>query len=324
MAESIPSSLVQIYAILISGNRSASSLVSIIVSIATISLATTTICFDYDLDPERRARVPDFYGYIPSSSGKRTVVFFSMFLFTACHVAVRILGIALLAVVSPMITVAVLGGDMAFFLLFKFVRNDLRYSYLMYGWLSWFASFITRIFAKLMVDFTVMVQLRHPQEIGGLYWITCLLLGQSTSFVVVYLYSLRPTADATISSNDLWALVGALEACFVVFFAVFVGSIAAKFRVTFFSTITGKKFGIKAFHEATTDRVKMNILGSHPSYYKSIRGEVEQWVRDNYATWNEEKPDWFTERKKRTIPIDMIPKSEAYETESEKGICAIE
>ena len=165
VAESIPSALVQIYAILASSDDvQPASLLSIIVSIATISLATTTMCFDFDLDPDSRVFAPEFYGYIPNTSGRRTLVLFSMLFFTACHVWVRLLGIAVLAVVGPVITAAVLGADMFYFLAFKMARNDLRYWLNLEGVLAWVATIAIRIFTKLMVDFTVMVQLRRTYE----------------------------------------------------------------------------------------------------------------------------------------------------------------
>ena len=146
-----------------------------------------------------------------------------------------------------------------------------------------------------------------PNEIGGLYWIVCLVLGQTTSFVALYFYLTEGSAK---SLHGLWALLGATEAGFVIFFSIFIGAMAAKYRVTFFSTTTAKKFGVKAFRESLTDQNKMNILKLHPSYYKSIRDEVKQWAFDNYETWKEEKPEWFTERVKEKIPKDMIPESE--------------
>jgi hypothetical protein len=293
------------------GSVSAASIGSVIVSVAAISLGSTTICFDFDLDPERRMHTPDFYGYVPNSSGKRTVVFYSMFCFTVCHVALRLLGIALLAAVSPAITAAVLGGDMLLFVLFKLARNDLRYWVKLSGAMSWIGSILIRFFTKLMVDFTVTVHLRHPQEIGGLYWCMCLLLGQATSFVALYLYySERENVwedSGEKSELDLWGLMESLEAGFVVFFAIFVSTINKKYVGTFFSTMTAKQFRIKAFREAKTDQMKMNILKLHPSYYKSIRSEVKHWVRERYETWIDEKPDWFAEITKTRIPRDMIP-----------------
>jgi hypothetical protein len=160
--ESIPSSLVQIYAFLLSSQRSASLVASIIVSIATVAFGSTTMCFDFDLDPERRIHTPDFYGYVPTKSGQRSLVFYSMLLFSACHILLRFLGIGMIAVVfSPMITAAILGGDMAFFMIFKLARDDMRYWVRLDGALSWISSVVVRFVVKLMVDFTVMVQLRR-------------------------------------------------------------------------------------------------------------------------------------------------------------------
>ena len=244
-------------------------------------------------------------------------MFFSMLFFTACHVGVRLLGVALLAVVSPLTTAAVLGGDMLFYLLFKLARNDLRYWLKLDGGLSLVVSIVVRFFFKLMVDFTVMVQLRHPGEIGGLYWVVCLILGQTTSFVAVYLYTtILGSEGSSKSSHDLWALLGATEAGFVFFFTIFVGAMAAKYRVTFFSTITAKKFTHDFFRNATSDGVKIGIFNCHPAYYAGIRDEVKAWVSDNYSTWNEEQPDWFTERVKASIPKGMIPESEEVEQTS--------
>ena len=134
---------------------------SIIISIATIAFGSTTICFDFDLDPERRIHTPGFYGYVPSNSGRRALVFYSMFLFSACHIALRLLGVAFLAGFSSIVTAAVLGGDVLLFLLLKLARNDLRYWLKLDGALSWIASFLFRFVLKIMVDFTVMVQLRR-------------------------------------------------------------------------------------------------------------------------------------------------------------------
>jgi hypothetical protein len=292
----------------------AASIASIVVSVATISLGSTTICFDFDLDPGRRVHTPDFYGYVPNSSRKRTVVFYSMFFFTACHVALRLLGIALLAAVSPLITAAVLGGDMLFFFLFKLARNDLRYWVSLPGAMSWIVSVFVRLVTKMMVDFTVMVQLRHPQEIGGLYWCMCLLLGQGTSFVAVTLYYRESVGgkydDGATSSGDLWRLMGGLEAAFVVFFAIFVAMINKNYVATFFSGLTAKQFKRRWFMGASNDEAKIAIFGCHPSYYEDFRGEVKEWVRENWDVWSEERPEWFTERVMASVPKDMIPVSE--------------
>ena len=64
--------------------------------------------------------------------------------------------------------------------------------------------------------------------------------------------------------------------------------------------------------------MKSGVFGVHPSLYAGIRDEVTAWVSTNYITWNEEHPEWFTERVKASIPKDMIPESEV-ELKKEEG-----
>ena len=72
--------------------------------------------------------------------------------------------------------------------------------------------------------------------------------------------------------------------------------------------MTGKQFNCQRYHDATTDEAKIEIFSRHFTYYHSIRSEIKEWVQENWAKWNEEKPDWFTTRVIAGIPIDMIPK----------------
>ena len=130
----------------------------------------------------------------------------------------------------------------------------------------------------------------------------------------MHLYENLNAESGTQSSHDLWALLGATEAGFLIFFVIFVKAMAVKYRVTFFSTLTAKQFVQISFRKATSDQAKSDVLRCHPSYYAGIRDEVKAWVSANYSTWIEEKPDWFTERVKASIPKDMIPESEVEQT----------
>ena len=135
------------------------SLLSVFISIATISFSSSMICFDYDLDPVRRM-FAEFYGYVPNSSGKRNIVFFAMILFTACHVSIKMIGVAMLAVVNPLFVVVFLGGDLSVYLLIKAARGDLRYWMNLDGATSWIVSFLFRVIVKQLVDFTAIVHFR--------------------------------------------------------------------------------------------------------------------------------------------------------------------
>ena len=80
----------------------------------------------------------------------------------------RIIGIALFALVGTSYVAIFVSADIVFFFLFKACRagGDLRYWLRLDGALSWIATFIARFLAKVLVDFTTMVQLRHPSELG--------------------------------------------------------------------------------------------------------------------------------------------------------------
>ncbi len=59
-----------------------------------------------------------------------------------------------------------------------------------------------------------------------------------------------------------------------------------------------------------TDQAKIDIFGSHSSYYLDIWDECELWVREKWEIWDEEKPEWFTDRIKACVPKEMIPSVE--------------
>ena len=61
---------------------------------------------------------------------------------------------------------AVLSCELVFFYLLKIAREDLLNWVLIYGtWGSWYA-FITRLLCKVVTDWTCIVQMRHPNEVG--------------------------------------------------------------------------------------------------------------------------------------------------------------
>jgi hypothetical protein len=151
-----------------------------------------------------------------------------------------------------------------------------------------------------------------PQEIGGVYWITSLIIGQATSFLAVYLYSRRGYDP----SRNLWVVLTFLEVGFLAFFTVFVRTIAAKYRGSFYSTCTAKAHNRDKFFVAKSDHDKIDIFSLHPSFYEDIKEEVERWVNQNYEKWTSECPDWFTPRIQKRIPAYMIPASNREEGSS--------
>ena len=112
-----------------------------------------------------------------------------------------------------------------------------------------------------------------------------------------------------VSVTKLWLILGGLEVLFVVFFTIFILSINREYINTFFTRVTAKQFAIQRFREAKSDSAKIEIFKKHKSFHSSIRDEVEEWARDNWLDWEEEKPEWFTKRVRASVPKDMIPAS---------------
>jgi len=68
------------------------------------------------------------------------------------------------------------------------VRGDFRYYLNLSTKISWEISFMTRTVSKVVTDFTLSVLLRHPGELGGLYWSFTMVQNQIFCFVSIYLY----------------------------------------------------------------------------------------------------------------------------------------
>jgi len=140
--------------------------VSIIISALTAGYASASISFDFDVNPMKRRNEPNFYGYVPDQPWRRTLCFLCLMFNSALLLLLRSFGAALLIMASTRYFVAYFVGDLAFYLLQKGLRNDLWYwtpSHRIGGMLS---SFLTRIAAKVVTDYTGLLQMRGSGELG--------------------------------------------------------------------------------------------------------------------------------------------------------------
>ena len=79
--ESIPGGLAQAIFLLNGGDWATAAVVSVGLSCVCTAFIASTLVYDYDTDPTRRKRNPEFYGYIPDN--KRALVFALLFLYHA-------------------------------------------------------------------------------------------------------------------------------------------------------------------------------------------------------------------------------------------------
>jgi hypothetical protein len=124
----------------------------------------------FDVSPQRRRDEPDFYGYIPDSAGKRTLIFGCMIVNGALLLLVRSVSIALLAIVGGRWVLLYLMSDLGLYFSYKILRRDLWHWVPLEGAASVVESVLERLIAKVLVDFTGVVQFRGAGEMGGIYF----------------------------------------------------------------------------------------------------------------------------------------------------------
>ncbi|GMI25215.1 hypothetical protein TeGR_g3083 [Tetraparma gracilis] len=127
--ESIPGCILQVTALIQGGSRDkmGTKILSIVVSAITTGMGSAAISYDYDSDPEKRRKLPDFYGYLPDDGNKRTLMYVCMVINSALLLLFRSIGAALLMLADPKIFVAYMAGDHLLYLLQKLARGDFLY-----------------------------------------------------------------------------------------------------------------------------------------------------------------------------------------------------
>ena len=88
---------------------------------------------------------------------------------------------------------------------------------------------------------------------------------------------------------------------------VFFFNIEKKYWHTFWSTQTSKDYSMAYFLEGESDAMMSEIFWRSRHHYVSIEKEVKKWVELNWAKWEEEQPEWFTDVVKAKVPVDFIP-----------------
>ena len=112
--ETIPSSIVQTYALLGSDEVSVAAMFSIAISALSIAYNSATISMDFDTDPAKRLISPSFYGYCPDTH--RLQIMMLMVIIAASHVLMKILACSLILRLSNVWFQFYVIGDLILFL----------------------------------------------------------------------------------------------------------------------------------------------------------------------------------------------------------------
>jgi len=320
ISESIPGCLIQTYAFLTSGETElqwSAPLLSIIVSAATTGFVSSQITYDYDTDPENRKHKANFYGMIPDDARGRSVVFLLMIVNSGCMLLNKCLSFSLLFMVRPKLVFQYCAFDMGMYILQKMARGDFFYWIDIGGVLVYAFSLVERVIVKVIVDFTCMFHMRHPFELGGLYWSINVVLSHIATLVgcILYLDAGEDGRNRSTSYGDgvLQNLIIAISGTWFVTFILIMFKTKQEYRSTFWSPTTAPQYIAKGFHSAESDEVKANqVFGVNGKMWTGIRAEVKIWTQLNFRRWMRESPDWLTEALIASIPPDMIPESSSW------------
>jgi hypothetical protein len=176
-------------------------------------------------------------------------------------------------------------------------------------------SIIARVLAKVVTDFTSIVQSRHPNEVGGMYWMFGFVLTMGSLPVAILVAERGDIAEEKLQLA--WKVVGIFMPCTVLLFAVFFFNIEKEYWGTFYSLERGKDGVLARFSNSNDDKKKARaIFGNSKHYWKSIEEEVRTWVQANWERWEDEKPDWFDETMRTRVPVEYIPGAASRRKES--------
>jgi len=198
-------------------------------------------------------------------------------------------------------------ADMAIYVAYKMARGDFAYWAPIYGWAGALVSVLMRFIVKIIADFTGVIQFRHPQELGGIYWTVNMVMALGSSAGSVWVYYAK--GGMGIEQRIAWRIVGGLSALWLLSFGVFLALVKKEFVSTFFSLETASEFCMRHFTESEDDGLRADVFSTNTCNWKPIRPEVKAWVLANWLRWKREQPEWFTEHLIASVPLDMVPES---------------
>ena len=203
---------------------------------------------------------------------------------------------------------------MAFAILFKVARDDFTY------WVpidsattTFLVACIVRVSMKVILDFTGLLQARHPYEYGGGYFsltiltspIICLYFG-SRYLAYVDNEEVRASMETVFSSEQVYGAIGGMAVLQIITLTSILLLIPQRLRFTFTTWQTGSKFITDRFLVTEADKEKISIFSDHRNLWLPILEEVRKWLNDGLVDWMEEDPEWFDDFTRSSVPDDLV------------------
>ena len=295
------------------GDRSNAAVFSVLTSVLTAAFTSAMVNFDKDTSSLARVGNPDFYGYVPYQAKKKALVFVLMFTMSAGQLCVKSFAINLASMASMRILVWFFVVDFALFFLYKLVRSDFTYWLPTSGIMGVLTSFTIRISAKITVDFTAFIHMRHPVELGGAYWFFNIAMTPISCIISTrtYLYNVKSdtneeeSSSQKLSSTQVYGTVGSLCALRVLTSVLFLKTINKEYIHTFVSFRSGDE-DIHSIVDKDTDEKVIHIFRTNRNKWKSKEAQVKAWVNEKLPEWLDSEGEWFTEEKRTWIFYEFI------------------
>jgi hypothetical protein len=324
--EAIPSSILQIYAIIKRfEDREWVQIVSLFVSVLSVGIISSKMSYFVDTSVKSRGK-SHFYGYVPSSKQGRAIIQLAMIGLASSQLLARSLSYALTAVsVGKAYAFLAVMCEMGLYFLYKLARKDFYYlSMNLSGFARFMLSFLARFQGKIIADFASLLLARHPHEMGGFYFSVNAMMSQVVLWGSIMLYIDKMMGEESEDANMnvdrltkeiLYSIGRAISSVWVVSVAAFFSSCNKEFIWTFFSTTTSRTYTKQSWdwqlaqkEPKLADEVIVQLFSKHHDAYEHFELEVSAFVSENWEKWNYEKPKFFTKKFVASIPFSVLSK----------------
>jgi hypothetical protein len=204
-------------------------------------------------------------------------------------------------------------ADHSLHLSYRVARRDLIFYSPMPTKVSYLIAPIFRVMFKVLTDTTGSPIFRLPLLGGGSYWLFNIAMSQASVFICVHLYTEYAVVGRggaeKIDRGTLWAGAGCLATAWFLTFSYFVVRMAVpKYRRTLWSWTSGRQVVHQYFREGKDDEAKFAVFRRNLLLWDGDIGhEVRAWTFERWASWDEEKPAWFTPSAIATCPDKYVP-----------------
>ena len=162
-----------------------------------------------------------------------------------------------------------------------------------------------------MVDFTMIIHVRGPCEMGGFWFLATSLISLVGSVASVALYNSNYyDQDVKLEVETLQTVLGVLGTVWMSSAIAIVSVMDRKYLHTFYSLDMASDYKRKCFLSAGEDQddLKSKVLKDHPDMYRTWGDElIKPWTLKNWDRWEEEKPEWFSDKWIEHVPNEYIP-----------------